>query len=166
MSHGLGVTPKLGPSVRPLWPNSGMRVLPMRMAPAARSRVTVTSSRAGTLSAKIAEPCVVRMPAVSIWSLTLTGTPCSGGSVSPAMTARSAAWASVRAWSAVTVTKVLRRGWSRSMAASTASTYSTGESFLRRIRAAAWLADRNSKSCGMGCSGEVREAYGRVRAAS
>ena len=65
VSQGLSVVPKLGPSVRPLLPNSGSRVLPTRMAPAARSWVIRVSSRTGTLSAKMAEPSVVRMPAVS-----------------------------------------------------------------------------------------------------
>ena len=44
--QGLRVTPKDGPSVRPLTPNSGVVVLPMMMAPAARRRCTSTSSAA------------------------------------------------------------------------------------------------------------------------
>ena len=61
-SHGLRVTPKSGLSVSGLWPNSGVVVLPMRMAPASRSRRTGTASSAGTWSAKISEPIVVRTP--------------------------------------------------------------------------------------------------------
>jgi hypothetical protein len=32
--------PKIGASVKGLWPNSGVVVLPIRMAPSARARVT------------------------------------------------------------------------------------------------------------------------------
>ena len=60
-SHGFRVTPKSGLSVNGLWPNSGVVVLPMRMAPASRSRRTGTASSAGTWSAKISEPIVVRI---------------------------------------------------------------------------------------------------------
>ena len=141
-SQGLGVTPKLGPSVRPLWPNSGMRVLPSMTQPAAASLVAMASSRVGTWSAKMALPWVVRMPAVSTWSLMLTGTPWSGGRGFLSMTACSAAraWCMARSW--VMVTKLLRAGWAASMAARVAVASSTGESFFWRMSEAARLAER------------------------
>ena len=106
----------------------------------------MASSRSGMLSAKMALPWVVGMPAVSTWSLMLTGTPWRGGRSAPSMTARSASRAWWRAWSAVMVTKALRVGWEASMAERTASVRSTGEIFLRRMRDAAWLADSVRRS--------------------
>ena len=60
-------------------------------APASRSRRTGTASSPGTWSAKITEPMVVRTPLVNSRSLTENGTPWSGPSRSPAITAVSAA---------------------------------------------------------------------------
>ena len=97
------MTPNSGASVNGLWPNSGVVALPIRIAPAAFRRATETASRAGTFAAKISEPMVVRTPAVATRSLTENGTPCSGPSASPAITAASAACAAARAASAVTV---------------------------------------------------------------
>src|SRR5579872_5013668 len=90
-SHGLTVRPKSGASVKHLWPNSGVVVLPTRIAPAAFSRATAGESAAGTLAASATEPNVVRTPAVLTRSLTANGTPCSGPSALPRMTAVSAA---------------------------------------------------------------------------
>ena len=47
-SHGLRVTPKSGLSDSGLWPNSGVVVLPTRIAPASRRRRTGTASSPGT----------------------------------------------------------------------------------------------------------------------
>ena len=132
-SHGLRVAPKSGLSVSGLWPNSGVVVLPTRMAPASRRRRTGTASSAGTWSAKIREPIVVRTPCVNSRSLTENGTPWSGPSRSPAITAASARRAASRASSAVTVMKAFTVGWRASMRSSTASTTATGESSLVRI---------------------------------
>src|SRR3984957_5974170 len=55
-SHGLAVRPKSGASVKHLWPNSGVVVLPTRIAPAAFSRATDGESVVGTLSASATEP--------------------------------------------------------------------------------------------------------------
>src|SRR5256885_6268768 len=49
-SHALRVRPNRGESVRHLLPNSGVVVLPIRIAPALRSRPTATASSVGTLS--------------------------------------------------------------------------------------------------------------------
>ena len=46
--HGFLVAPKSGLSVVPLWPNSGVLVLPIRMAPAPLRRSTATASSSGT----------------------------------------------------------------------------------------------------------------------
>ena len=55
--HGLRVAPNTGLSVMPLWPYSGVFVLPSTTQPAARSRATSTESRPATgSSARNAEP--------------------------------------------------------------------------------------------------------------
>jgi len=46
--QGLRVIPKSGLSVTALWPNSGVVVLPMMMAPAPFKRSTETASSSGT----------------------------------------------------------------------------------------------------------------------
>src|SRR5207249_1092322 len=77
-SQGFAVRPNNGASVKHLWPNSGVVVLPTRIAPAALSRATAGESVVGMLSASATEPKVVRTPAVLTRSLTANGTPCSG----------------------------------------------------------------------------------------
>src|SRR5260370_313173 len=62
--------------------------------------------------------------------------------------ARSADFASRRAWSALISTNALRRGLILSMRASSASTISTGETFFRRISAACSVADSQFRSVG------------------
>ena len=54
--HGLRVVPKAGPSVSAFTPNSGVVVLPTTIAPAARHRATIWSSRVTRFLAKIREP--------------------------------------------------------------------------------------------------------------
>ena len=76
--YGLWVTPKTGLKVCEPAANSGTFVFPIRMAPAAFSRATTSSSRAGTVFACSGEPHVVRMPPVACVSLCATGRPCSG----------------------------------------------------------------------------------------
>src|SRR5688572_12081860 len=68
-------------------------------------------------------------------SLSDIGTPWSGPSGSPFITATSASRAAARAWSAAIRQNAFRRGFSASMRASTASTTSTGEISLWRMRA-------------------------------
>src|SRR5579862_1513704 len=48
--QALRVRPNSGESVRHLLPNSGVVVLPIRIAPASRSRAAATASSVGTLS--------------------------------------------------------------------------------------------------------------------
>ena len=58
--------------------NSWVASLPISIAPASYSRATAAASCAGTLSIRIFECAVVRMPAVSYRSFNPNGTPCSG----------------------------------------------------------------------------------------
>src|SRR6185295_18242884 len=117
------------------------------IAPAARMRSTIGASSAGTLSAKSRVPNVVRTPLVITRSLVENGTPCSGPSVAPFfIIMRSAARASLSAWSAVSVTKALSRGLRRSMRASTAFTTSTGETLRRLMAGAIWEAGIQQRS--------------------
>src|SRR5262245_64417022 len=58
--------------------NSCMLSLPRRMAPARASRATTVASSAGTESARILEPPVVRTPFVEYRSFGAQGTPWSG----------------------------------------------------------------------------------------
>ena len=62
----------------PTKPSSEALVLPRMTAPAARTRSTTESSRAGTRSSNQTEPLVVRMPAVICVSLIGIGNPCRG----------------------------------------------------------------------------------------
>ena len=54
--HGLRVAPKTALTVLGPKANSGVLVLPMTMAPAARSRSTTSASSSGTWSSKSLEP--------------------------------------------------------------------------------------------------------------
>jgi hypothetical protein len=89
--QGFRVTPHSFVSVMPVAASSEVVVLPIMMAPAPTSRSTTTASRSGTQCSNRWEPRVVRLPRVGVMSLKAIGTPCSGPSVAPAMTARSAA---------------------------------------------------------------------------
>ena len=80
-----------------------MLSLPSRTVPASLSRVMIVASLSGMFSPRMVEPLVVRMPAVSNWSLTATGTPWRGPRRLPAAISASALRASSRARSGVTV---------------------------------------------------------------
>jgi hypothetical protein len=99
-SHGLRAEPKVVVSVAGSIVSSGTSVLPMTMAPAARSRRTASAS-APTGPACAAVPQVVASPATSTSSLIATGTPSSRRS-SPALRRASAWSASTSARSART----------------------------------------------------------------
>ena len=109
-SCGLSVAPNTRLNVFDPAANSGVLVLPMMIAPARRSRSASMPSASGMWSAKIVDPYVVRIPAVSSMSLTAIGSPCSGPSTSPRATASSAARACARAPSASSVTIAFSRG--------------------------------------------------------
>src|SRR5918994_7980512 len=71
--HGLCETPVSGLSPQPFQPNSGTVVLPIEIAPASARRSTKGASSAGTRSAWICEPAMVRTPLVRARSLMVVG---------------------------------------------------------------------------------------------
>src|SRR3972149_12251229 len=77
-SYGFDVRPYTSLSVSFDQVNSGVFVLPSRIAPAALTRATTGASRAGRRARQPIGPAVVTTPAVSSESLAVNGTPCSG----------------------------------------------------------------------------------------
>ena len=150
--HGLRVWPNSGESVIDLEPNSGVVVLPIRIAPCARSRATATASSAGTLSRNGTAPNVVLTPAVLTRSLTVSGRPCSRPTGSPRIRAASAARASSMARSAHSVMKQFKAGCSRCARASAAPTSSTGDTDRSRMRRAASTALSSHRDSFIGCA--------------
>lgn len=116
------MAPKAGPSVNGHWPSSQVLVLPMTIAPAARSRRTASpSSASGGNTPR--QPNAVGSPATSMSSFTATGTP-SSGRRTPDANSLSAASASASAASARTTRKAFRECWVASIRASARSTSS------------------------------------------
>ena len=74
-SKALPVAPKTSLKLCEPSPNSGVLVLPMMIAPAARMRAVAIPSSSGTKSRKIGEPNVVVSPLVGDRSLIATGNP-------------------------------------------------------------------------------------------
>ena len=146
MSYGLRVAPNSALKVCDPAPNSGTFVLPIVMAPAARSRSTISASASGTKRSNSGEPKVVRIPFVQVRSLCATGSPCSGPSASPRATAASAASASRRAASGSSVTMALTAGLTSSMRARCASSTSTAEISRAAIARASSAAVRKQRS--------------------
>jgi hypothetical protein len=133
--------------VAPIQPKVGVFVFPIMIPPAAFKRSTMGASSVGTLSRKSGVPNVVRTFRVVTRSFTLKGMPCSGPSLAPRLpSARSAAFASRRAWSALMSTYALSRGLSLSMRVRTESTSSTGDTFFLRMRAASSVTDSHQRS--------------------
>src|SRR5262245_41523557 len=97
-------------------PSSCRFVLPIRIAPASRSRPQAGASSVGTLSARNGDAAVVGTPAVATLSLTATGTPPSGPG--------RGATASDRALSRQSLMKQFSRPSSRPIRSSTVSTSS------------------------------------------
>ena len=83
---------------------------------------------------------MVRFPLVGVRSLMAIGTPWSGPSGSPAMTARSASRAWASASSGYVKQKALSAPFTSSMRARLFCTTSTGETFLSRISPASVVA--------------------------
>src|SRR5262249_3595206 len=105
--HGLRVAPLSGLSLTAVQPCSVRVVLPMTTARAARSRATRgASATAGSAGVK-RDPRRVGDPLTAWMSLIVTGTPWSGPSRSPRMTAASAARAADSAPSGSSRTKAL-----------------------------------------------------------
>ena len=130
--QGLRVAPKtaftvLGPNA-----NSGVLVLPITIAPAARRRSTTSASSSGTWLSKSLEPCVVRMPFVGVTSLMATGTPNRGGRSAPRRKASVARRARRNASSRTRVTIAFTSAFTASIRARTACMTSSGET--RRAR--------------------------------
>ncbi len=123
--QGLRVTPKVADSVKPQIASSGSSVLPTTIAPASRSRRTISES-AATGSGKPSVPRVVCSPARSVESLSAIGTPSSGRS-SPPLSRASACSASSSARSASTTRNEFSRGSSRSIRSKRSRTNSVGE---------------------------------------
>src|SRR5437773_3453446 len=82
-SWGLLVGPKAEFSVDEPMANSSRLVLPMTMAPAARSRSTTVASYGGFHPSRMRDEQVVGTPRVHRLSLRATGTPASGPGSSP-----------------------------------------------------------------------------------
>src|SRR5688572_22048194 len=122
-----------------------MLSLPSTMAPAARRRRTTVASSAATWSLRMSDPPVVRTPRASKRSLSAMGTPCSGASGPPAVTAVSAARAASRAASPHTV-MYARRLSRRAMRSRCSRTTSTGEIALVAIMRARSLIDVKARS--------------------
>ena len=87
----------------------------MGIAPAARSRATCGASRPGTAPISALIPWVVGVPARSMFSLTVNGTPCSGPSSPPSAVAWSAAFAASGACSLSTTVTALTDGFTASI---------------------------------------------------
>ncbi len=104
-------------------PNSGIVVLPITIAPAARSRRT-TSPSAATGVELARPPNVVTVPTTSISSLIAIGTPCSGPTGAPAA---SRASASASASSASTTENALSSASRARIRASACSTTSRAD---------------------------------------
>ncbi len=128
VSQGLRVMPVRGESVTPFQPNSGVVVLPMRTAPAWRSRATTGASSVHAWSGStVLEPRKVGQPEVSNMSLIVVGTPSSGPSGSCLRQRASEFRAAASAASASTRQKALSLPSTSSMRSSTARVASTGE---------------------------------------
>src|SRR5262249_35633295 len=97
VSHGLRVTPVSGLSVTAFHPNSGIVVLPMRIALCSRTRATAGASRVDGASDVSLDPNRAGMPATRMLSLTPTGTPSMRPRGAPAIQRASASRALLRA---------------------------------------------------------------------
>src|SRR5882672_4334279 len=107
--HGLRLMPVSGLSVTPFQPNSGMLVLPRKIAPCSRMRATAgESSLHGPAGSDTSEPLKVDQPLLSHWSLIVVGTPSSRPCGAPLIQRISESRAAASASSAATKRKALR----------------------------------------------------------
>jgi hypothetical protein len=100
------------------------------------SSATCGASNDGTKEAKIGEPKVVLIPAVSARSFTAIGSPCSGPANEPRAARASSPAAAAKACSAASVTIALISGLTSSILARTAVSNSVADSSRDRIRRA------------------------------
>ena len=105
----------------------------MITAPARRRLATTALSSAATASRSATTPLVVAHPRWSTLTLVVTGTPCSGPSVSPALTAASAASAAASASASSTSTTALIAGLTAAQRRSAASVASRADTWRRRM---------------------------------
>jgi hypothetical protein len=124
--HGLRVMPHIRLAVQNVISNSGVSVRAWKIAPAARSRSTIGSSRSATLSCINSDPFVARLPAIAASSLIATGSP-SSGRASPRAYRFSAARAAARASSTYRSPSAFTTGCATSIRSRIASRYSLGE---------------------------------------
>ncbi len=141
-SHGLRVSPRSDESVWIRSPRSGRFVRAIGIAPAARRRSTWGASTGETASASAGTPDVVGVPARSMFSLTVTGTPWSA----PSGADRSAASAAARASSASTSVIALRWPLTASIRSRCASTTSRDDTARVAINSASSPAPRRHRS--------------------
>src|SRR5687768_5553380 len=120
VAHGFRTGPYAEFSLDDPIANSSQFVLPTITAPAASSRRTTVASYGGTNVSRIRDEAVVRMPRVQRLSLSATGTPASGPSVSSLARARSTSAARARARSLAMWLNAFNAGLSCSIRASEA----------------------------------------------
>src|SRR5579863_4124053 len=126
-SHGLWLGPNPEFSVEEPIANSSMLVLPIRTAPASRSRRVTVDSYGGYQPSRILEPQVAGAPTVANRSLTATGTPASAPSGSPAARLRSTSRACASASSGFTCRNALTRSSTAAMRSRCARVTSAAE---------------------------------------
>ena len=126
--------------------NSGVLVLPSRIAPAARARATTVASLPGTNVLRPSVPAVDTRPSVSKESLIVIGTPCSAPIFLPFASASSASRASYSARSKQVATTALILGLVASIRAMCSLMTSVAEICFSRIRRASFVADMNKGS--------------------
>ena len=154
--HGLRVRPRRSLSVSRRKLKPGVLVRPRMMAPAAVQLVTTGLSAFATRSRNATIPLVVAQPAWSMFSFTVTGTPCSGPSASPRATAASARSAASRALADRSTVTAFSRGLTAAIRARLASTASRDEISRRAIAAATRVASHRQ------ISSVIREAYRHI----
>ena len=157
-SHGLRVGPASALSVCQRSAKSGMFPRASGIAPAARRCSTAGASTGAIACASAVTPHVVAVPATSMLSLTLNGTPCSVPVGSPAASRRSAAAAADSASSASTTCNALTSGLTASMRSRWAATTSRLDSARSRLASAS----RPAPSSQISMAATVRTASSRV----
>ena len=142
-SHGLRVIPPWAVSVNGQAASSGVRVMPMTIAPASRRAATnAASSGSGPPCACV--PRTLHSPATGVSSLTAIGTPSKG--LSSPSAAAPAASASASARSAKTARKALSCGSSAAIRSSAVSTSSRGAIWPLRTSSAWRATPANARS--------------------
>jgi hypothetical protein len=139
-SHGLIVAPHSSLSQCQRIAPVGRFVRPMGIAPEALIRSTIEASRLGYAASSALNPWVVGVPATSMLSLIVKGTPWNGGRSPPAATTRSAALAASRACSPRTIVTALIEGFTASIRLRWASTISRLDASLDLIASASSMA--------------------------